>query len=184
MAPICIHFYGLTKEELTTPFEVIEVPGLAVGADLNPNDNGIGYVILTQGNATDEESGVTISEQVSEWFHKAIVRPFVDALREADADVDWSRDGAVDELLRVVYSLDSDIPGLNFLKRPDVARDTVRALIDIIKIPAAATESYQQLDIAKVCMLVAKLYRTQTARYDNPPLKTKFEKGLKDCTAF
>ena len=83
---------------------------------------------------------------MSEWCHKEIVRPFIDALREEDEDVDWSQDSAVDELLHSLYSdsLYSDI---------DVApRETVRAfLIDIVKFPSAATESsYEALDLANV----------------------------------
>jgi len=65
--------------------------------------------------------------------------------------------------LKTVLSMNFFVSSTHFIViLMHAARETVRALIDIVKIPAAATESYQALDFAKVFMLVARLYLVNT----------------------
>ena len=44
----CIRFLGLTKEECPLPMLVVEIKGLVLGKDLNPNSDVIGYVIFSK----------------------------------------------------------------------------------------------------------------------------------------
>ena len=76
VAPICIHFYGLTETELSVPFLVLEVEGLTVSGDIKAGSKYIGYVLLTRG--TDDDCDVSISERVvsqqyNQTLHKATV---------------------------------------------------------------------------------------------------------------
>ena len=182
LAPICIHFYGLSESELSVPFKVLKVKGLAVGADTKPGGDEYGYVLLSRGKANDDECDVSISEQVCEWYHKNIVLPFIEDIRKSkDGTTFTSDDCHVDDSLRSIFKLDSELTYLNFLRRPEVSEENISCNIQIVKVGAASTESYQALDCGKMFIMLSETNDELTSKYETSGLKTEITNLLADC---
>ena len=77
-----MRFPGLTKEECTLPMLVVEIKGLGLGQDLNPNINVVGYVIFSQrkdnnaSSATDDDNDVSTSVKVRQFMFQKGTIPF------------------------------------------------------------------------------------------------------------
>ena len=86
----CMRFLGLTKEECPLPILVVEIKGLGLGQDLNPNSNVLGYVSLSQrkeNNASgtaDNDNNVSTSSKVRQRMLQKVIIPFAKKLRQGD----------------------------------------------------------------------------------------------------
>jgi len=171
---IVVHFSGLSKTELKRPFLVVEVPGLSVGQDMFADPSAIGYVLFTQKGATDDDSGITITEQVSEWWHNK-AQDFINKLRKSDPNgFELSEDCDVGEAFQAVLKIDSEITYLNHLKRPEVAAKLKRLRILMQKVAAAATESFQACDLQQGFKTMKHFIGLLTNHYNETPLKKVF----------
>jgi len=149
VGPIVMHFYGFKESELSKDFVVLEVPGLCIGGEVIPGRRDVGYFLLSRGEASDD-SGISMTEQIMEWYHNTIVLPFIAAVRATDTDdasfmsieEDIEEDRDMDDGYTVL-KLDSEISYLNCLKRPEVQEMNHAKRVVIVKIGGAATESYQ-----------------------------------------
>ena len=111
----------------------------------------MGHVLLSRGQASDN-SGVSISEQIMEWYHTDIVLSFIVSVRATDMEnesfmsVEKDIGGHDMDDGYTVLKLDSKISYLNYLKRPEVQEMNRVKRVVIVKIGGAETESYQALD--------------------------------------
>ena len=179
VAPICIHFYGLTETELSVPFLVLEVEGLTISGDVTAGCKDVGYVILTRGSA-DDESGVSISERVCEWYHNTVIKPFVSKLRKNGSDEVYVHDESMgtDDTKRTIFKMDSELTYLNFLRRPEVLNANHTSGIHVVKVGAASTESYQALDVSICFKELSKALADCTLKYDSSKLKATITRLL------
>lgn len=188
--PICIHFYGLTDVDLEDDFIILEVPGLCIGGDVIPNRSDVGYVILTKGSHDENtDSDVTLTERVMKWYHMNMVIPFIDSLRTmhevensfisdsliggGDMNFDWT-----------VFSLDSEISYLNFLRRRETVDLNRQRRIVVKKISAAATESYQALDCGECFLELSSQLKNGTMKNSSSSLSKLFREILNKCASF
>ena len=61
----CIRFPGFSKEELPNEILIIEIKGLGLSQDLNPNSDAVGYVIFSQGKGDTATGQDDIEENIS-----------------------------------------------------------------------------------------------------------------------
>ena len=188
VGPVVMHFYGFEETDLTKDFVVLKVPGLCIAGDVRPGMKDVGYVILSRGKATDD-SGVTLSEQIMKWYHEEIVLPFVSQLR---ANNDESETYAIDENIGdgdigddcMVLKMDSDIPYINYLKRPEIQEMNRQRRIVVVKISAAGTESYQPCDVGDCFVELVAALGELTQKLEFSTLKSTIIKILDQCEYF
>ena len=163
LAPTCIHFHGLAETELSEDFVAMEVPGLVPGGDMFCT-NEVGHVLFTRRrskkNISEENHNVTISERLMAWYHAIIVVPFTIELREKQTSKSWKSGMKVSLSETFTYRLDSALSYLKYLNRPEIVKENQQNGISVVKIAAAATESWQENDVGKGMRCTASLIRS------------------------
>ena len=86
-----------------------------------------------------------------DWYHREILIPFAKTLRMKETRNMWKEDNPIDISKIFTYKVDSAIPYLNRLLSPELEELNEKHGISVIKIAAAATESWQENDAGK-CM--------------------------------
>ena len=180
LAPVCIHFHGLAETELSEDFITMEVPGLVPGGDMVCS-NEFGYVIFTRRrsnkNTSEEDHYVTISERLMAWYHETIVVPFTVKLRERQTLSSWKPGMKVSISETFSYRLDSAMSYLKYLNRDEVVNDNKDRGISVVKIAAAATESWQENDVGKGMRCTASLIRSRNITRQNDAIHLKVFKS-------
>jgi hypothetical protein len=180
LAPTCIHFHGLADTELSEDFVVIEVAGLVPGGDMHCT-NEVGYVVFTRRtskkNISEDDHYVTISERLMAWYHTTIVVPFTVQLRERQTSNSWKSGMKVCLPETFTYRLDSALSYLKYLNRPEIVKDNQHNGISVVKIAAAATESWQENDVGKGMRCTASLIRSSKITRQNDTVLLKVFKS-------
>jgi hypothetical protein len=176
LSPICLWYYGLSDSQLSVPFKVIRIPGLAIGSDMDPNCQKIGYIILSRGTQAESatEGTASISEQVLKWFHENIAIPFMKEVMRGKKASSNAPDIAN-------FVLDSDIPYLNYLNRPEIAAMHQENKIQVMKVGAASTHCYQYNDLAQCFMLAGNEFQKTTLKGHMTNLKRTVITAFDQC---
>ena len=189
VAPIVIHFYGLPAEDLQVPFIEFKVKGLSIGGEVKANCEDIGYVIMSNRNASDSEQDVTLTEQVMKWYHDTIVMPFIRTCKKNGTQTEqaYMMEGEDLDLIHsetAILKMDSEIPYLNYLKRPETIELNTKAKITITKIGGASTETSQALDVGECFRDLTGQMAQLTLKGEASQLKSRFTKMLIECPQF
>ena len=95
---------------------VVELKGLGLGQDLNPNNNVICHVIFSQkkenttGGGAEQDDNVSTSVKARQFILQKVIVPFVKELRQGDPNYDnISANDAICDGMQHALCLDSDM---------------------------------------------------------------------------
>ena len=135
-------------------FIVFAVPGLARGADTNPNCTDVGYVVLMRN--TGAKDSECVEKAYFRWYNSTIAIPFMDSCR-ARRWPTWKKGDVILAGMEGVSWTDGGGPQL----RATVEDDHVQALqdrcVEAMKSNPSATAVEQEWDISP-CFRLDKLY--------------------------
>ena len=153
----CMRFPGLTKDECPMSILVVEIKGLGLAQDLNPNSNITGYVIFSQRkenfsrNNVDDEEDASISVRVRHFILQKVIIPFAHELRDGNPIYDIaSKYDAICDRMQSVLCLDSDILFLSLLKREEIEQQMIKERINVGKCAAGFTECSSSCDKSRL----------------------------------
>eukprot|EP00979_Chaetoceros_neogracilis_P001726 scaffold305_cov267-Chaetoceros_neogracile.AAC.43 len=179
VGPIVLNFPIFTKEELSVPFHVIPVPGLAIGGDVNTSNlANVGYVILSCKGGKKENGGISPNELVTEWFYERIVQKFIIDVRESDDAAKWTRGSEVPINFRATTKLDGEKSMMSHLKKKHIQDMDAKNGNLVFKIAAAGTGCYQPLDLATLFKLLNEKMKMLTRNGNESDLSKSFRKIL------
>ena len=179
VGPIVINFPIFTREELSVPFQVIPVPGLTIGGDVNTSNLcGVGYVILSRKGGKKENEGISPCELVTEWYYESIVQKFIIDVRESDDAAKWTRGSEVPISFRATTKLDGEKSMMSHLKKKHIQDLDAKNGNLVFKIAAAGTGCYQPLDLATLFKLLNEKVKVLTQNGNESDLSSSFRNLL------
>ena len=181
-----IRFPGLTKEGCPLPTLVIEIKGLGLDQDLNPNSNVTWCVIFSQRkegattSVTDYEDDASIAVKLRQCTLQKVTIPFVKYLREGDpSHSEVLNNDATCDLMQSVLFLDRDMPFLYLLKIEEVSEQMINNRLNVGKTGTKFTECGSSCDRSRLFDNDKFNQKKETAEQVDTPLRMHTTKVLK-----
>ncbi len=178
-----IEFPIFTADQLSKPFVVLLIPGLAIGGDSSaPAGDLYGVVILSRKGGRDE-NGNSPSELVTEWYYCNILQKFIIGVREKDKNAKWTEGAEVPLEFRATTLVDSEQSMMSLLKRNDIEELDAKIGNICAKIAAGATGGYQPLDLAKLFGELNAAIKTSTCIGNENEIGKEFIRQIEELEA-
>ena len=124
----------------------------------DPDCKEFGYIVLSCGR-TEQNKECTTTEEVFKWFHETEALPFMKKVQEGkQRNSNNINDSST-------FTIDSDIPYLKYLNRPEIRDIHEKNNITITNVAATGTHCYQYNDLSdcfKLASTNSNHYPTQT----------------------
>jgi hypothetical protein len=168
-APIFITVGGLTKSELSPekcPSGVLlmKIPGLAVGAAIDPHNTQIGFLCFCRSDE-DDDSGISVEQRRQEIYLEHAYFPFIAASRQAHDGI--MPGSEIPDSKGAVGWCDGDWPQIKACVTDEMLGTAESHKVCMNKHAAAASLIQQPADLACTFKVVGRLQNTMTEKDRN-----------------
>lgn len=185
VAPIFVSVTGLTEEDLPPAMcpdgiLIVAVPGLSIGAAVDPRNQHLGYVAFLRSRADGATTGSDSPELACyRYYRKEVFLPWVEKLRETICPGACTGEEVPDALTANSW-MDGGIPQLSATVAEDLQALDEKLKVNTCKHSAAASATEQPADLSACFRVLSQLEKTsvveaETAASAKRTLLKRFE---------